>query len=68
MEIQAKDLYSKCAKCGGSGEYRESTSSRHQTYTTEGPCPDCEGYGIKLTEAGKVLSGFVSQLKQRRMI
>ena len=75
--LTEESLSSPCEKCEGSGKINPPESSNNSPpmtdmwesdgiYQTQCPnCPDCNGTGIKLTPAGKVLKDFIKNVIPR---
>lgn len=67
MELKMDDLFITCSKCKGAkniSEIRRTGSGIGiASHGWQGPCPECEGQGGKLTENGKTLRAFFQMLK-----
>ena len=58
MNIQLTDLIVKCEKCGGKGMINEGSERMGHQYT----CGSCRGEGKLLTDAGRVLKEFITEV------
>ncbi len=71
MELTFADLYTRCEKCGGSGNFTETTRSGgfiSHTSTSYGACPACKGAGGILSETGKAIAQLVKKIKENERL
>ncbi len=64
LEIKREDIMADCARCSGTGRIDERRRLPGQPGAFErqaGFCPDCDGKGVQLTEAGRVLVELVER-------
>jgi DnaJ-class molecular chaperone len=58
MKLRLDELIVECEQCGGKGMIREG----NERMMNERTCGSCRGEGKRLTEAGKVLQEFITQV------
>jgi hypothetical protein len=63
LDVKDSDLLSHCEKCEGLGLFVEQSGPE----LMEKHCPECEK-GIKLTQSGRAILSFVSEMKRRGLL
>lgn len=70
MNILLSDLYAKCDKCGGTGEFKQMNPPASQgsygpvRWASTETCDICRGSGGILTESGKAIKEFMQLIER----